>query len=498
MVNRTPRPHQERALSLLRAHLLEGKKRPMLQMPTGSGKTFTAAMVIHNARAKGNRVIFVVPAISLIDQTVEAFWEEGIRNVGVIQGDHPQRDFSRPVQVASIQTLQARGVRCIPDAGLVIVDEAHRHFEFTSEWMNHPDWQKVRFIGLSATPWAKGLGKHYDSLVVGETVQGLIDAGILAPFRVFAPAHPDLSGVKTQAGDYHEGQLAAVMSDATLVANVVATWLEKGENRPTLCFAVNRAHARKLQDEFQQAGVRCGYVDAFTKPEERADVKARFERGELPVVVNIGTLTTGVDWDVRCVIMARPTKSEMLFVQCIGRALRTAPGKTDALILDHADNTLRMGFVTDIGRDALCDGSKRRGGSERKDEEALPKECKSCSYLKPPKVAECPNCGFKPQRQTDIVEAEGELVEITPRGTKTPAGPPSRAEMQLWYSGFLHIRNERGYKPNWPDMNFKQRFGSYPDRLGLFPEPTPPPPAVRSWVIAQQIRYAKSRQKEAV
>ena len=480
-------------MRLLRAHLAEKRMRPMLQVPTGGGKTFISAMIIQSALERRNRVIFVVPAISLVDQTVEAFWQEGIRDVGVIQGDHPQRDFSRPVQVASIQTLQARGVRCIPDARLVIIDEAHKHFEFTTEWMNATEWEKVPFIGLSATPWAKGLGKHYDSLIVGETVQGLIDKGVLCPFRVFAPDTPDLSGVKVVKGELEEKGHAAAMDP--LVGNIVANWLEHGNDEPTLCFAVNRAHARKLHERFTEAGVGCAYVDAFTKITERKAIQSQLDRGEVRVVVNIGTLTTGVDWDVRCIILARHVRSEMLFVQIIGRGLRTAPGKLNCRIFDHSGTSQKLGFVTDIHHDSLCDGKKKQGGGrkEEKSPEALPKECTSCRFLKPAKVAECPNCGFKPQRQTDIVEAEGELREMASKGKAVPKREPTEAEKQQWYSGFLRIAKEKGYNDKWPLAKFQAKFKDWPN--GLAKVPAEPPPHVRGWVVSEQISWSKSQKK---
>lgn len=108
-------------------------------------------------------------------------------------------DGSQPVQVASTQTLQRRK---LPTADIVLVDEAHRWFDFYGRWMAMPEWQKVPFVGLSASPWTKGLGTHYDDLIIAATTAELIGKGFLSPFRVFAPAHPDLSKVKTVAGDY--------------------------------------------------------------------------------------------------------------------------------------------------------------------------------------------------------------------------------------------------------------------------------------------------------
>mgnify|MGYP002129701982 CR=1 FL=1 len=109
--------------------------------------------IVAMARAKGTRVLFVVPAISLIDQTVDSFRRDGIESVGVIQADHWMTDASKPVQVCSIQTLERRA---LPEGvGLVIVDECHRGSKFLREWM--AKWPTVPFIGLSATPWAAGM-----------------------------------------------------------------------------------------------------------------------------------------------------------------------------------------------------------------------------------------------------------------------------------------------------------------------------------------------------
>src|SRR5579871_519758 len=113
------RLYQERALEAVRASLASGKRRPMFQGPTGFGKTLTAAHIVQRALVKGKRVAFIVPAISLIDQTVAAFEAEGIHAVGVMQGIHPRTDRGQPVQVCSVQTL-ARRRR--PDVDLAIVD----------------------------------------------------------------------------------------------------------------------------------------------------------------------------------------------------------------------------------------------------------------------------------------------------------------------------------------------------------------------------------------
>lgn len=500
----TLRPHQELAISMLRQSLRSGAKRPILQMPTGAGKTLTAAQIIDNAiarqskRGELNRVCFAVPSISLIDQTVQALYHEGITGVGVIQADHHMTDPSKQVQVASIQSLMNRNVNRM-EFDLVLVDEAHVHYKFMAKWMS--DWSNVPFIGLSATPWTKGLGKHWDDLLIPITMQELIDQGYLSPFKVFAPSHPDLTGVRTVAGDYQQNQLSTVMQDHLLVADIVATWKAQGPGEKTLAFCVDRAHAQRVQQEFVQAGIACGYVDAYTSREERQDIGVALGRGELKVVTSVGCLTTGVDWDVRCIILARPTKSEMLFVQIVGRGLRTAPGKDYCLILDHSDTHLRLGFVTDIHHAELNDGERTESEAATKDrEEPLPKECSKCHYLKPPKMHICPNCGFVPQKQSDVEVAAGELRELemnlsaAEKRKRKANRETTLAEKESIYGGLKAIAGERNYKPTWADAQYREKFGVWPNAVKHAPECNPSP-ELRSWVKSQMIRYAKGRAK---
>lgn len=482
-MSRPLRHHQQQAIALLRASLARGNRRVVLQMPTGAGKTRTAAEIVNGALSKGNRVCFTVPAISLIDQTVDAFEAEGIFDLGVIQACHPRTQPNMPVQIASVQSLARRG---LPDVGVVVVDECHMQHEVITKWM--VDEPGKTFIGLSATPWARGMADHWQDLVIPVRMQELIDAGFLSPFRVFAPSHPDLSGVSTVAGDYHEGQLADVMSDRVLVADIVQTWQDRACNRPTLVFAVNRAHAAKLQGEFARAGVAMGYCDAHVDRIERAFLFDQMASGELAGIVNVGTLTTGVDADVRCIVLARPTKSEMLFVQMIGRGLRTAPGKADCLILDHADNHARMGFVTDIHHHSLLAGQEKRALTRKEKGEPMPKECPACHTLKAPKISECPACGFTPTRQSDIEAEEGELVELTRKPKKEKFTQDQKSQ---WMGGLLWVARDKGYSTGWASHKYREKFGVWPqgvDRLAM-----PPTDELRNWLKSKAIARAKAQ-----
>jgi superfamily II DNA or RNA helicase len=242
------RPHQIKTIEQIDQAIADGRRHVMAKLPTGGGKTKIAATMTSRMREDGRRVLFTVPALELVDQTVERFYAEGIRDIGVIQADHHLTNYARPVQIASVQTLTRRK---LPPVDFVFIDEAHRWFDAYGKWLKGP-WAHIPVIGLSATPWTRGLGKHFEKLIVGSTTRELIDAGYLSNFRVFAPASPDLTNVRTIAGDYDQGDLSEAMDQSVLVADVVDTWLTRGKGRPTICFAVDRTHAKHLQNKFSR------------------------------------------------------------------------------------------------------------------------------------------------------------------------------------------------------------------------------------------------------
>lgn len=488
------RDYQEETIYKIRVSLSTGHSRPCVQAPTGAGKTVIAAAIINMARAKGKRVAFVVPMLSLIDQTVERFVQNGITEIGVMQANHEMTDPNQPVQVCSIQTLMRRD---LPDVDLVIIDEAHVQFKFLHQWLAWEHWKHVPFIGLTATPWARGMGKVWDDLIIATTTSKLIDQGVLSGFKVFAPAHPDLKGVKTVRGDYDEKQLAEAMDKGALVADIVSTWMLRGEDRSTICFAVNRVHAKHIQTQFEQAHIPCGYMDAFTPPEERTAIIRDFSRGDIKIICNVGVLTTGFDADVRCIILARPTKSEILYTQMIGRGLRKAAGKDHCLILDHSDTTIRLGFVTDIHYEELDDGkAKRKVKQDNEQDDKGPKECPKCTFLYPRKTKACPSCGFEAVPVNRVNSITGELYELD--GGKRPKVKDwSMAMKQQFFSELILYVQLRGYKKGWAAHAYRSRIGSWPHH-SLHERPADSiSPATESWIKHRNIAQAKMREKRS-
>jgi superfamily II DNA or RNA helicase len=472
------RPYQGDAIARIEEAIGRGIRRIMVMAATGAGKTMIASSIVENLQNQSRPVIFTVPALELIDQTLEKFHAAGVYDVGIIQANHCLTDSSRPIQIASVQTLMRRE---IPPADLVFVDEAHKWFDFYRRWMLDPKWANVPFVGLSATPWTKGLGAYYQELIIAATTQDLIDRGYLSDFKVFAAAHPDLSGVHIVAGDYDEGELGIAMNKRPLVADIITTWLQHGIGRPTLCFCVNRAHAEHVQQLFLNAGVNAGYIDCETKAEERRQIRSKFASGEYQVVVNVGVLTTGVDWDVRCIVLARPTKSEILFVQIIGRGLRTAEGKDYCLILDHSDTTRRLGFVTDIHHEVLNDGRTRVATTNGI---KLPKECIVCHCLRPAGTNVCPHCGTIAKPVDKVRVTDGELRELN--RNKKPIF--DKADV---FGQFKGLALERGYKPGFAWYKFREFFGEDPQGLSHV-EPRMPSKTIRNWVLSKHIAFRKS------
>lgn len=474
------RPHQLSGLDGLRQKIREGFRRIVLMGACGFGKTTVASAMIQGAVEKGKRAIFIVDRIELAEQASARLDAEGIDH-GVVQGNHWRYRPHYPVQVCSIQTLARRE---IPPFDLAIIDECHVLHKAHQTLMQR--FPQVPFIGLSASPFTRGLGRHFQAIVVAASTRELIDLGYLVDARVFAPSQPDVSKVKIVAGEYHEGQLADATDKGELVADIVSTWQRLGEDRQTLAFAVNIAHSKHICEQFKAAGIAAEHIDAHTDQMQRYYTVRDFKTGKIRVLVNVGILDKGFDYPgASCLIMARPTKSLMVYIQQAGRVLRIADGKQDALILDHAGNTARHGFVTDDLPTELDDG-KKRDAKARERKEPLPSSCPSCKFMRPARVHKCPNCGFAPERQSNVEHKDGELIEV--KRAKVPVAEKERVYAEL--RGYAQIH---GYKDGWAYFQHQKKFGTYPARKV---QPKEPSEETLRWIRHTQIRYAKHKEKE--
>ena len=487
-------PHQERTFAEMRARARAGCSRVAIEIATGGGKTRLAVEAAKNALAKGKCVAVILPRISLVDQWLRAFSAEGVDCVGVLQADHPGFCPDAPVQIISAQTL-ARRQR--PDVDLVIVDEAHLLNKIVTQWIEDPDQAHVWFIALSATPWTTGLGRLYTGgLIVGATISELIDAKVLTPFRAFAPSEPDLAGVRTIAGDFHEGELAERCDTAKLVGDVIQEWLKRGEGRPTLAFAVNRRHAQHIQQRFLEVGVACEYVDAFVDRHERELIFERFRRGETRIISSVATLEVGIDLPMTaCIVDARPTRSRMAFVQRFGRGLRAAPNKVDCIYIDHGGNCLRLGLPTDIHQSHLDDGTKAKNKKKSEAKERAgprPKLCDECHGVIPPKARECPCCHAPVLTRMDVKHEHGELIELGSR--RSGNAEVTIAEKALFYAQLRGFAAGKGYREGWASHKYREKFGVWPNDPRVKSAPAISPSLqTRNWILSRKIAFAKIR-----
>lgn len=497
------REHQAKAAAEITAAFDRGDRRVILAALTGFGKTGLACHLIdRHLREGGRRVIFTAPAISLIDQTVERFRGYGIPlgEIGVLQASHPLTNPMRRIQIASVQTLARRP---IPPATFVVIDEVHQRFDSIDKWMDFSTWENVPFLGLSATPWSRGLGKRWKTLIQTDTLPDLTEKGWFKKLRYFRPSTLDVSRVRITAGDYNEKDLSAASREVHILADAVQRWIELGQGRPTIAFCVDRAHARSLAERFEMSNIPCGYIDGTMDQEQRDAVEAQLRNGQIKVVASVGCLTTGIDWPyVSCILWARKTKSKILWIQGVGRGLRPHPEQSDCILIDCVGNE-ELGHPYDVRQDYLHDGSTAHAAREKREKaDTMPaRACRQCNAMRPVGVRKCPECGYIVPAYTRVVEGDARLTEVTAAGQKAariPSENETLREREEWYGSFLAIAKTRGYKQGWAAFCYKDRFGAWPSDHGVKNVSVPgfPLPQVESWVRARAIRHAKARAKQ--
>jgi hypothetical protein len=258
-------------------------------------------------------------------------------------------------------------------------------------------------------------------------------------------------------------------------------------------FCTSIKHSVAVCEEFLRNGVAAEHVDANTPNDEREDIFARFTSGKTQILTNCFLASYGFDLPaLSCVVLARPTKSVMLYLQMIGRGLRPADGKDDCLVLDHSGCVHMHGFV-DQDREWSLDGAytfgdkkTSEGGSERR--EVKPIECPECHSLFS-KSPVCPECGYRLKTIGQNIETmDGRLVEIgTGFEVTKPMGNPK------FYRELKGMAEERGYKPGWASVNYKEKFGDWPPRDWNGLSALSPSNETRRWIKAKFIAWKRSQ-----
>lgn len=479
---------QNEVLDKVRAAFREGHRSVMLYGPTGMGKTECAISMLQATAAKSNRAAMVLDRIVLCNQTSARLQKYDIAH-GVLQSGHWRHRPYEHIQVCSAQTIEKRG--SFPGLNLLIVDEAHTQRKKTTEFIqNNPD---IKVIGLSASPFADGLGKTYTKVVSATTTAKLVEQKRLAPLRVFIAKEIDMTGAKKVAGEWSQDDAAE--RGMKITGDVVAEWVKKtteiyGGPRKTIVFCSNVAHGADLAQKFAEAGYNFVAISYKDTDEFKVDAVADFSKPDTKIhgLIACDILTKGFDVpDVMIGVSARPfTKSFMSHVQQMGRVMRSCPGKDAAIWLDHSGNYLRFREDWDElyheGVHELKDG-KEKAKKEKSELEKKQAKCPACGALWIGKSDNCISCGFHRPFTSLIQAVPGEMEELS--------GPAKKEDKQRWYSELRTIQTQRGYSDGWLSHKYKTKFGVWPKGLDHVSRPVGI--EVANWEKSQRIAWAKSR-----
>lgn len=501
------RPYQAGGVQGIRQSFARGNRRVLYQLSTGGGKTRIMAEIVRMARERRSRVVLLAPRRELVYQIRDALKAQGV-SAGVIMAGEA-RSLYADVHVCSFDTLHARAIQRdkidLPSADLVLVDEAHLAVaDGRQEILRR--YGDVRQVLVTATPArgdGRGLCEIADDLVLGPSMQELIDMGHLVPLRYFAPSEPDLKAVKlNKDGDYQEKALGKVMDDPKLIGDVVDNWFRIAPTRRTVVFCTNRKHSRHVCAEFVARGVRAEHLDGETPPDERAAILERTASGETQVLCNVFVASYGLDIPpLDCAVLARPTKNITLYLQTVGRVMRPAPGKVDALVIDHAGAIKENGFADDFhpwsldGKEKIKDRIER----EKKASEA-PKDivCSSCGFVFRSRRA-CPKCGHEMVPPSEPIPTHKADLQELKAGKSTAAEKRNRDhgwdEKARFMGEIRGFARERGKSDGWCAHKYRERYGVWPNdaRVRNAVASVNVSAETRSWIKAGQIRFARSK-----
>jgi len=444
------RDYQHDAVERLRASYRAGHRAPLLQLPTGGGKTVIFSHIARRQAAVESRVYILLHRRELVKQVVGAL---GVRH-GVIAGGFSPNPLA-PIQVCSVQSL-ARKLHTIPSPDMIVIDEAHH--APAGQWAKIiAAYPKARVLGVTATPIrldGKGLGDMFDDLIIGPSVKELTERGYLAPAVVYAPSTIDTGGIKTQMGDWTKKDLAAAADKPSITGDAIAHYRRYADRKPAVAFCVSIAHAQHVADNFSAAGYRAKCVDGKMDVRERDAAITALGNGGLDVLTSCDIISEGVDVPViECGILLRPTQSMTLAIQQMGRCLRPSPGKRCAIILDHAGNCVRHG-LPDTDREWTLTTTRVKGSRNTEQSVAI-RQCPQCYRVHPP-APTCPVCGFVyPVVGREIDEREGELVRL--EATRAEVRQAARAADSL--ESLEELETRAKYKPGWALHRYRQNGG---------------------------------------
>ena len=402
------REYQTTALKEIKSSFKAGYKAPLLVLPTGAGKTIVFSELSKYLIDQGKKVLILVHRRELVTQACSKLDEINTK-YGVVAPSY--KSTKDPLQVASVYTLSRRMHKLNYTPDYIIFDEAHHVAAKT--WIQVVNkYKKAIRIGVTATPIRldnKPLGAYFDVLIKGPEVKDLVEQGYLCSHKVYAsPSQPDFSKLKLKRNDYLKKDISKIMKDPVIVGNAIQHYKKYLLNKPTVVFCVDIPHAQTIFERFLQEGIKAALLTGDTPQTERDQILNNLRNHIINVVVSIDVISEGTD--LHCVegaILLRPTNSESLYRQQVGRVLRPAKDKK-AIVLDHVNNTIIHGFIDDHRNWQLTEEEDEIEGKKL----ARPsiRICKQCGHVFELQKA-CPDCGFEITKK-ELVEIEGQLEEL--------------------------------------------------------------------------------------
>lgn len=458
---------------------IDGDRLFLLGDFTVTHNTYCGMRLIQQALERGKRACFVCDRITLIEQTSAVADRYGLTNHGVIQGNHWRQRLDAPFQIVSAQTMARRQWMGFD---LIVVDECHT---FSKGWVDHVQTTTASVVGLSATPFAKGMGKIFSNLVNAATMDELTRIGVLVPMRVMTCRRPDMAGAELNSkGEWSER--AAEERELAIVGDVVTQWIQHAASLKTIVFGATIRHCEEMVRQFVEAGYVAATFTADTPASERQELLDGFRSGAVQILVSVEALAKGFDVpDVGCVCDARPLrKSLSTAIQMWGRGLRSSPGKSECLLLDFSGNILR--FANDFesvyfdGLDKLDDGERLdREARQEPEEVEESKPCPMCGYS--PFKRRCMSCGHETVTQSLAVVEAGEMREIMIGKARAASD-----ERDL-YAQLCTYTRQHGFRPGYAAVKHREITGRFPPRHWSF-ESMPDVPVSR--VVANKIRQS--------
>ena len=482
---------QKEAIHQLRLGFKAGHRCQLLYLPTGAGKTETALSMLKSASDKGNKSAFLIDRRVLCYQTSQRMDKYSIKH-GVQMAGFDRWDRKQPIQVCSTQTLEASN--SFPESSVIFVDECHTTRKSVQEFIKNNE--SVKVIGLSASPFTKGLANIYTNIVNGSTPKILTESGKLSKLRVFVANEIDMTGAKKIAGEWSSKEVEE--RGIKITCDVVKTWQEKtysifGRPRKTIVFCAGVKHGQDLAQQFGKAGynfISISYKD--TDKDWRNEVFEEFAKPDSSIHGLIATdiLTKGFDCpDVMIGVQARPfSKSFSSHVQQIGRITRSAPGKEYAVLIDHAGN---YGRFYDQWEDLYHNGvSELKDGAEKTKPEPTKKEkedrkCPKCGCFWE-KSDTCAHCGFVIVGHAEIIQLHGKIEEFV-----KPEKFSSEYKEQF-FRELLGYARESKKKDGWAFHKYIEKFGVEPKWKKLT---SPCTTETKNWITSRNIArsYVLSR-----